>query len=165
MKKKILGIIILLFITIQLFGQRFYNIKGEPITIQDSLPIVVIVYNTNSCSACMKYLSGYFTEKKHQQEINLVVMVQGSTIITMRNQTVALENFFSKEEMPLVVYDLDTNIQQRYLSKYKITDFPCIIIFSADKEDVRFFSYRQLFSSRNSFVNKKTLKNIEKDLY
>ena len=83
----------------------------------------------------------------------------------MRNQTVALENFFSKEEMPLVVYDLDTNIQQRYLSKYKITDFPCIIIFSADKENVRFFSYRQLFSSRNSFVNKKTLKNIEKDLY
>ena len=160
MKKNLIAFIVFLLLKFNpLNAQQFYNIKGE--TIENiQFPMVVIVYNSNSCSACMQYLCSYFKEKQNKHEIELAVMIPQDIISTMRHKTLLLEYYFKKEEMPLVVYDFNNSNQQSYIKKYKIQDFPCIIFFNDNSQNIQYFSYYQLFTTKSGIINKKTLRNI-----
>ena len=105
-----------------------------------------IVYHTNSCSACMQNLSNFLVNQCNENKINLVVLISGDNVSIMRAQTMALSNYFDKDNIPLVVYDLNPDKEKQYISKHKIEQFPCIMLFPPKEEEI-YMSYVQLFGS------------------
>ncbi|MBO4739696.1 MAG: hypothetical protein J5606_09095 [Bacteroidales bacterium] len=159
---------ILSFMTLPTFAQSFYTIRGEKVRLNEKNPTIAVVYHTNSCSACMKSLSVFLVNQCNENKINLVVLIPESNVSIMRAQTMALGNYFDKDSMPLVVYDLNPDKEKQYVPQYKIEHFPCVILFPP-REKAIYISYAQLFGSTKKAILKKNweylkefIKNTEK---
>lgn len=126
-------------------GQNLYTIKGEPAEITEKS--VVICYGTEICHACMISIVDYCQSLSTQHpDVKFYVLLKGiSAISAMREQTIALYDYFNRNELPTVLYDLNPKERKRYFIKHKIKHFPALLLFSSEKGKHVYIPYGKLF--------------------
>lgn len=156
MKKTIFFVILLLsgLITIAQSELSLFNIRGEKVEIPNSVQPVVIFYTPYSCHNCMYDLINYMEKMKQvDSRFELYVMIPGRDAATMRYATTGLDEFFSKSNMPRIVYDLNKDTKLRYETRYDVKQYPCLFVFDMEGE-CQYLSYHTLFMEGAS-MNKK----------
>ncbi len=126
-------------------GQNVYNIKGKPVEIAGKS--VVICYNTNICHACMISLVDYCqTLSSQHPDIKLYILIKGIPAISaMREQTTALYDYFNRDELPNILYDLNPKERKQYFYRYRMKHFPAMLLFSSEKGKHVYIPYEKLF--------------------
>lgn len=141
-------------------GQNLYNIKGEPVEIAGKS--VVICYSTNICHACMISLVDYCQNLSLQHpDVNFYVLIKGiPSISAMREQTTALYDYFNRDELPDILYDLNPKERKRYFNRYRMKHFPAMMLFSSEKDKHVYIPYGKLFEdTEHSIIVSEYTKN------
>lgn len=122
-----------------------YNIKGEPV--QTASKTMAICFDTYICHGCMNTLTAYCKEFRNTNpDIEIVILIRGIPEIgSRRSLTSALRDYYTDEERPTVVYDLNPKFKKQYFKKHKIKEFPAILLFSDNQKKELYIPERKLF--------------------
>ena len=109
---------------------------------------LAICFDTYICHGCMNTLADYCNKlKASNSDIEIVIIIRGNEYIGIRRSTTsALRDYYTDEERPTVVYDLNPKVRKQYFNKYKIKQFPAVILFSDSQSKECYISERKLFS-------------------
>ena len=157
--KKVVWIVILLLVGLRTTAQGekvLFNIRGERVEIPDGVQPFVVFYSPYSCHNCMYDLIDYMGKlERNDSRFKFYVMIPGRDVATMRYATAGLDEFFSKDSMPTVVYDLNEDTSLRYEARYDVKHYPCLFLFDKDGR-CHYLSYGTLFKEGVS-VNREML--------
>ena len=90
-----------------------------------------------------------FCKQYHTQhpEVQVVILIKGAPYTgTRRSLTAYLRDYYTDEERPVVVYDLNPTQRKQYFNKHKIKQFPALLIFSDKQNKECFISEQKLFA-------------------
>jgi hypothetical protein len=139
------------------------NIEGKNIPLLDTSKALVVCYNSGLCSACFQALCDYCNDitQKHPH-IQFIVLIKGDDIVSRRTNTSSMRKYF-EHSLPKIVYDLHPAIKKRYCVKFKIQDFPALLLFDKQQKNPQYISYKKLFGNDDfSYItiSKETEKKI-----
>ena len=138
---------------------RFYDIRGNRVSLPDSVQPVIICYHTGCCHNCMNILVSYAQDLvRKNSNLKLFVLVPGGDVGTMRFLTSGLKDYFNEETLPTVLYDLDPTDSERYLNRYDVQKYPCMIVFDSMRQ-CHYLSYDVLWENSDS-LNTDVVTNI-----
>lgn len=147
MKKLLIYFLLLSSALCQAQTQRhLYDIRGN--AYQTSPKTMAICFDTYVCHGCMNTLAD-FCKQYHTQhpEVQVVILIKGAPYTgTRRSLTAYLRDYYTDEERPVVVYDLNPTQRKQYFNKHKIKQFPALLIFSDKQNKECFISEQKLFA-------------------
>ena len=139
----------------------FRDIRGE-VTLCDSNKTIAVLYREDCCCACMQSLCNFLQAICDERNIRFAVMLSGKGDIAMRRMTTAnAQGYFAANNKPYFVYDYSLNNQKSYSKKFRISNFPAILLFSPNQKNPSYISYSQIFTNDEDLLNKTFIKKIQ----
>ena len=151
MKKLLLTIIFSAFALCQAQTERhLYDIRGD--AQPTSAKTMAICFDTYICHGCMNTLAAFCKEfHTKNPDIEIVVLIRGVSYMGARRSTTAdLRDYYTDEERPDVVYDLNPKQRKQYFNKHKISSFPALILFSDKHKKECYIPERKLFDENET---------------
>ncbi len=160
--KKTLLFLLLCLLCVEADAQkdmRFYDIRGNRVSIPGNVQPVIICYHTGCCHNCMNILVSYAQDLVQKYpNLQLCVLVPEGDVGSMRFLTSGLKDYFDKESAPTILYDLDPVDSLRYMKRFKMQQYPCMIVFDA-MQQCHYFSYDALWGNNDS-LNADSIKSL-----
>lgn len=165
MKKTIATLLFLVSALCQAQTERhLYDIRGN--AYQSSPKTMAICFDTYICHGCMHTLAAYCRDFHNSRpEVEIVILMRGVPVIGARRSLCsALRDYYSDEERPTAVFDLNPTTRKQYFQKHKIKHFPALILFSDQHKKELYISERKLFTETDISlsVSEYARKKIEK---
>lgn len=144
--------------------RHLYDIRGN--AYQSSPKTMAICFDTYICHGCMHTLAEFCKKfQSNNSDVEIVILMRGVPVIgARRSLTSALRDYYSDEEMPTAVFDLNPTTRKQYFQKHKIKHFPALILFSDQHKKELYISERKLFTETDISlsVSEYARKKIEK---
>ncbi|NLO18460.1 MAG: hypothetical protein GX121_01035 [Ignavibacteria bacterium] len=124
----------------------------------------LILINSYCCHDCFVHLEKSILEQKKNEYKIKIISRCPNDIVVMKNNLVKLKRLFNCKEFYFDIHEEQdaippTNSKEGLFGYFKVVQTPALIVFSKEKQQLDFFSYRDLFSN-----DKQLNKNIEKIL-